>query len=305
MRSRAALLGVSIEDAGRGARYEFLERVATELGADVIATGHTRDDQAETFLLRLLRGAGPRGLAGIHPRAGRVVRPVLEIARDELRAYLAVLGQSFREDESNRDLSIPRNQVRHELLPLLSRDYSPGIIDVLAREAAIARQDEDRLQLEAIDLLGLIVLRNERAGRDDAEALELDAGALAALHPALAVASSAWCSAVRSRRDSLARSTWIGCSSSREVRGTASALSLPGQRAVRRGHSLVIDRCRPPEPFANSFRVLLSIPGEAVFGAWEISAAGDTQSGHSRGHSRGTLKGPPLSVPGLTSRSTC
>ena len=119
VRAMAARLGTSLEDAGRQARYALFERVATELGADVIATGHTRDDQAETFLLRLLRGAGPRGLAGIHPRVGRAVRPVLDCGRDELRTYLAAIGQSFREDESNRDLSIPRNRVRHELLPLL------------------------------------------------------------------------------------------------------------------------------------------------------------------------------------------
>ncbi len=162
VRALAARLATSLEDAGRQARYELFERVATELGADVIATGHTRDDQAETFLLRLLRGAGPRGLAGIHPKtppapreapearnlglpaeapkARRwVVRPVLDCGRDELRTYLAAIGQSFREDESNRDLSIPRNRIRHELLPLLSRDYSPGITDVLAREAEIAQ----------------------------------------------------------------------------------------------------------------------------------------------------------------------
>ena len=89
------------------------------------------------------------------------MRPLLDLGRDELRTYLASLGQTFRDDESNRDLSIPRNRIRHELLPVLSRDYSPGITDVLAREAAIARQDEDRLQREAIDLLDLIVLNNE------------------------------------------------------------------------------------------------------------------------------------------------
>src|SRR4029453_18430648 len=114
-----------IEDAGRGARYEFFERVATELGADVIATGHTRDDQAETFLLRLLRGAGPVGLAGIHPRAGIVVRPMLDIGRDELREYLARRGIPFREDASNLDVAIPRNRVRHEVLPLLRERFSP------------------------------------------------------------------------------------------------------------------------------------------------------------------------------------
>ena len=187
VRARAARRGTSVEDAGRQARYELFERVATELGADVIATGHTRDDQAETFLLRLLRGAGPRGLAGIHPRSGRVVRPVLDCGRDELRAYLAAIGQPFREDESNRDLSIPRNRVRHELLPLLARDYSPRITDVLAREAEIARQDEERLQHEAIDLVDLIVLRNERGTSGEVEAVELDVRALNALPPAVAV----------------------------------------------------------------------------------------------------------------------
>ena len=78
-------------------------------------------------------------------REGRI-QAALDLGRDELRAYLASLGQAFRDDESNSDVSIPRNRVRHELLPLLTRDFSPGIVDVLAREAAIARDDEDRLQ---------------------------------------------------------------------------------------------------------------------------------------------------------------
>src|SRR5262245_2206281 len=79
----------SIEDAARAARYAFLERAAAGLGADVIAVAHTKDDQAETFLLRLLRGAGTRGLGSIRPRAGRVIRPLLEVDRAELRAYLS------------------------------------------------------------------------------------------------------------------------------------------------------------------------------------------------------------------------
>ncbi len=282
VRSRAASLGTSLEDAGRQVRYEFLDRIATELDADVIATGHTRDDQAETFLLRLLRGAGPRGLSGIHPRAGRVVRPLLNVRRDELRAYLSELGQSFCDDESNRDMNIPRNRIRHELLPLLARDYSPAITDVLAREAALAREDEDRLQVEAIDLLALIVLGNETA-EDEEQVLELDAGALSALHPAVASR------VVRLVLERAVPAKFVGAGHVDRVLELARSprehreVSLPGQRAVRRGNRIVLDRRRPPEPFANSFRVLLSIPGEAVFGPWEISAVGDTQSGHSTG----------------------
>lgn len=133
----------SIEDAARRARYEFLSRAAASLGAQRIAIGHTRNDQAETFLLRLLRGAGPVGLAGIHPRAGIVVRPLLDIGRDELRAYLASRGIPFREDASNLDVAIPRNRVRHELLPLLRDRFSPAIVRTLGREAEIAREDSE------------------------------------------------------------------------------------------------------------------------------------------------------------------
>ncbi|MGE5200173.1 MAG: tRNA lysidine(34) synthetase TilS, partial [Rhodospirillaceae bacterium] len=87
---------VSIEVAARRARYEFFAEAAERLKIDRIATGHTRDDQAETFLLRVLRGAGATGLAGIRPRRGPVVRPLLDVRRDELLAFLASLGQAFR-----------------------------------------------------------------------------------------------------------------------------------------------------------------------------------------------------------------
>ena len=172
----------SIEDAARTLRYRFLEQAADRLGADRIAIGHSRDDQAETFLLRLLRGSGPRGLAGILPRAGRVIRPLLDLPRAELRAYAASRGLQFRDDATNDDLEIPRNRVRHELLPYLEREFSPGISGILAREAAIARDDEAHLQAAAIDLAALIVLSRSEAG----EPLELDAAALTSIHPALA-----------------------------------------------------------------------------------------------------------------------
>ncbi len=136
---------ISIEHAGHRLRYATFERVAGEQRADRVATGHTRDDLAETVLLRLIRGAGPGGLAGIRPRAGRVVRPLLGVSRQELREHLAARGLQYREDESNRDLRVTRNRVRHRLLPLLAREFSPSIVGVLAREAAIARADADWL----------------------------------------------------------------------------------------------------------------------------------------------------------------
>ena len=110
----------SIEDAAHELRYEFLSRARVHFRADCVALGHTRDDQAETFLLRLMRGAGARGLAGMHPRRDRFIRPLLECRRADLRGYLAAQGVRFVHDASNDDVAMPRNRVRAELLPLLA-----------------------------------------------------------------------------------------------------------------------------------------------------------------------------------------
>src|SRR6185503_21127184 len=163
----------------RQLRYAFLHSAADRAGADVIAVGHTLDDQAETFLLRLMRGAGSRGLSGIRPRAGTVVRPLIEIARAELREFSRERGLVSRDDPSNRDLTIPRNRVRHELIPYVEREFNPDITHVLARAASLARVDEDRLQQEAIDLASKIVLSTT------GEKTEIDAIALRSLDPAL------------------------------------------------------------------------------------------------------------------------
>src|SRR5262245_468308 len=148
----------SIEDAARTARYACLDRAAAALGAEVVAVAHTRDDQAETFLLRLLRGAGTRGLGSIRPRAGRVIRPLIDVARADLRSDLEGLGEAWREDATNADVAIPRNRVRHELIPFLQSRFSPAATAILAREAALAQQDEDFLHDRAIELAGRIVL---------------------------------------------------------------------------------------------------------------------------------------------------
>jgi tRNA(Ile)-lysidine synthase len=136
----AASARLSIEDAARRARYAFLHRAAADTGADRIAVGHTRDDQAETFLLKAIRGAGLTGLGGIYPQRGIVVRPLLDVGRAELRSYLASLRQDWVEDESNALLDTPRNRVRHRILPELEVAY-PGAACGLARSASVARED--------------------------------------------------------------------------------------------------------------------------------------------------------------------
>ncbi len=133
------------EAAARQARQEFFERVAQKTGLRTLVLAHTADDQVETFLLRLMRGAGPTGLGAMWPerRIGklRVVRPMLEVTRAEVLKYLSAQGLKWREDASNTDRRFLRNRIRHELLPLLERDYNPGIRKVLLRTAEIFRAE--------------------------------------------------------------------------------------------------------------------------------------------------------------------
>lgn len=278
VRARASRERSSFETAGRHARYELFERVAGEFAADVIATGHTRDDQAETYLLRLLRGAGPRGLAGIRPRTGRVVRPLIDIGRGELREYLAALAQPFREDASNADLTIPRNRIRHELLPLLESRYTPGIANVLARDAAIARDDEDRLHQEAIEVVDSIVLPGSRDANASDGTVEIDGPGLARLHPAIASR------AARILLERAAAGRFVGFDHLQRflglaAAGDAGAVNLPGSRAVRHGDVIELGR-RPARPFQNSFQVSLSIPGEVVVDDWVVTALESEPDGH-------------------------
>jgi len=138
--------GGNIEQWARENRYRFLERVRADLGLEKIALGHTRDDLAETFLMRLIRGSGLTGLACLRPvRDGGLIRPMIGLTRADVLSYLEERGESFREDSSNRDTVRVRNRVRHELLPLMERKYNPRIMERLAITASLVRDDEDRL----------------------------------------------------------------------------------------------------------------------------------------------------------------
>jgi tRNA(Ile)-lysidine synthase len=152
----------SAEAAGRRARYDFLERTRQGLGARWILTAHHRDDQAETVLLRLLFGSGLEGLAGVRPVHGAVARPLLAVPRAELLAAVAAAGLAPVDDPTNRDLAVPRNRVRHRLLPALSRD-EPGEPDLplrLARLAGRARSAGGTLDRRLAAILPLHPVKN-------------------------------------------------------------------------------------------------------------------------------------------------
>jgi tRNA(Ile)-lysidine synthase len=179
-----------IEEAARRLRYHWFRQLMTEVPLDAVVTAHTLDDQAETVLGKFLRGAWTEGLSGIHPRVespeGLILRPLLGVTRTEIEAYLRGLGQTWREDSSNRDTAFTRNRIRHELLPELEK-WNPRLREHLANMAELARDEEAFLAAEAARLAALMTLPGRpvrgggRAGTGaGAEGVALEIGQLAA-----------------------------------------------------------------------------------------------------------------------------
>ena len=144
--------GLGTEETARAMRYAFLEQAADRVGADRIATAHHLDDNAETVLLHLLRGSGLKGLGGIQPVRGRIVRPLLEISREEIDRYIEENHIPFVEDETNRDTAYIRNRLRHEVLPLLEKT-APGAARRMAGAGSIFREEDAWLDGQAAALL--------------------------------------------------------------------------------------------------------------------------------------------------------
>ncbi len=142
--------GESPEAAAREARLAFLERVTRTAGASRIALAHTRGDQAETVLMRLLRGAGPTGLGAIRPiRDGIWIRPLLAVSRQQIQAYVDHRSLQVRCDDSNADTRFLRNRIRHRLLPKLASEYNPAVEAALARSAEIIQGEDQLLDQQA------------------------------------------------------------------------------------------------------------------------------------------------------------
>src|SRR5881409_814265 len=161
----------SLEAAARSARYAALEACATRIGAERIALGHTADDQAETVLMRLVQGAGVRGLSGIPPVRGAIIRPLIELRRSALEPELERAGLAWVEDASNRDPKFLRNRIRHELLPLLSDSYNPEIATALVRLSSLARETVGALDRAAEAELDRLAVWGDRAATLRLEAL--------------------------------------------------------------------------------------------------------------------------------------
>jgi tRNA(Ile)-lysidine synthase len=153
----------NLEDTARRARYAYFAGVAAKEKLDKIAVAHTAEDQAETVLAHILRGTGLAGLGGIHPEAGAVFRPLLGFRRGDLRKYLHMRREPWREDATNRDTKRMRARIRHKLLPFLEGKFSPAAVEHLCQLANLAREDDAWLQSSA-ELRLFLSAKEDRGG---------------------------------------------------------------------------------------------------------------------------------------------
>ncbi len=136
----------NLEEKLRDIRYRFFEKIRLQKKATLIAVAHHQDDQAETFLLRLLRGSGMQGLSAMRPKNELLIRPLIDMSRADILRYLKERGISYRTDTSNTDQRILRNRLRHSLIPLLEKEYQPNIKKILADTATLLAHDYGLLE---------------------------------------------------------------------------------------------------------------------------------------------------------------
>jgi tRNA(Ile)-lysidine synthase len=254
VRSLSTSAGRSLEEGARLARRSYLRRAARTFGADAVALGHTLDDQAETVLLNLTRGAGTLGLAAMPPAADIFVRPLLSRSRAEILTYLDELGAPWREDPTNRDPTFLRNWFRLEVLPALEARM-PGVRASFATLAAAARADAAALERRTAVLLSRLVIDS---GPDEIR--------LASSFPA-ALPDDLRGRAVRRLYRAL-----VGSTRGLERRHVAAALALaeggavclPARVTARREHDGVYFKLTRPEPTLRDWSAEVAVPGRTL-----------------------------------------
>lgn len=166
---------LSKQAGAREVRYKFFNKVASEIKADRIALGHTADDQAETFLMRLIRGSGSHGLSGIPPVRGIIIRPLIEVYREEIKGFLSENDIRYRIDSSNLSAVYLRNKIRRELIPYLIKEYNPNIMETLMRNLNILREEDIFLTGYVESIYRALLVRESKGS------IQMDAGKLSAL----------------------------------------------------------------------------------------------------------------------------
>ena len=294
----AAERGQGIEEAARALRYRIFHELLTKNDADAVVTAHTLDDQAETVLMKMLRGAWTEGLGGIAPvvtlegnarGCGRIVRPLLEVTRAQIVAYLEARGHPWREDSTNQELTFTRNRVRSTLLPQL-REFQPRIAEQLSRLATVARDEEAWWARELARVMPGLVLPGKpvRGGgranstRPGEAGVAVELERLRALHPALqrrvlrAAAGQVGAALTFDQTEALRDLTDAG-----ERRGKSGRVELgAGLAAERTVRELRLART-PESPHHPLPELVVPVPGvlEAVEYGFRVITAGSLPSG--------------------------
>ena len=273
---------LSLEDAARQVRYAFLAVAATERAADVIALGHTADDQAETVLMHIIRGSGLDGLRGMQTLDARRIagkpaalfRPLLGARRSETQAYCRALGLSPRIDASNQSPEFLRNRIRMELLPLLEQT-NPSIHAALLRLAANATQDSDFIRAKADEVW------NQVAHVQSDGAVRLDTRALRNHHPALQ--SHTLRRAIELAGGELTQQhvldimALIGGAPGKTLHLSNGIIFVTGYGEARIGRAAAVAAMLSPLPALHGEHPL-AVPGETQVGGWHISVSFETDN---------------------------
>ena len=291
---------LSLEEAARDVRYAFLARVAERQGADAVALGHTADDQAETVLMRLLRGSGLSGLRGMSALSRRayaggsvaLVRPLLAMTRSEVVAYCRELGLAPREDASNASTDMLRNRVRLELIPHLET-YNPSVRRALLRLTRSSARDLDFVEEQVDAAMADVASRTS-------DGVALERRGFTSLHPAIQAHSlrRAFAMCRGSYRD---LEQYHVDAMARLIQGRAgTSLDLPAGVRFQVGYECALMKLGDPDasslpPLKGCHRVL--IPGESRAGPWSVSAAfADGTGPHETARPRRLAEGPPYAA---------
>ncbi|MBI5182257.1 MAG: tRNA lysidine(34) synthetase TilS [Nitrospirae bacterium] len=246
--------GLSKQEGAREVRYDFLRKTADKIGAAKIVIGHTADDQAETFLMRLIRGSGALGLSGIPPVRGKIIRPLIEIRKSEALGFLKENDIRYVKDPTNIKPVYLRNKIRLELLPLLAKKYNSNIASTLCREADILREDESFLNGIADAILKEMVTVQEK------DSITLNYLRFNGLHPA--IKKRVIRRAIVELTGGLKRISYLHIISAIDaIKNTGKGVDLPDDIRIERDYNSLIVRTGEAESAGIQEAVQLEMPG--------------------------------------------
>lgn len=289
----AARLRQGLEETARQMRYAFLQEAAKQAGAHLIATAHNASDNAETVLLHLGRGSGLRGLAGMPPKRGNLIRPLLTTSREEIENYLRYRGLPWREDATNRDDAYARNRLRHQVLPVLE-DLFPGFLSRMNQTCAHLRQDEE--------YLSSLAARAIEPARWEGDDLVLPASALADQPESVAIRGARMLiGSMRAGNDNCAAPHLEGLLDLCRGSDPSARLDLAGGLTARRRYEELVLSRSAPAPLSPT---AMNLAGETRAGDWIVRCSPGTYQGERQSPLDFWLAQDKLPMPTLRPRRT-